>query len=288
LISNNVPVAVTSGHSLVSSADGCKLAVMSQQSVELGPLLLTSTNSGATWKTNNLPAGGFWKPVALSADGTRLIVAGLGICLSTNFGETWTSTNSLSSEAVAIASSADGAELAAISSQGLIFVSTNFGMTWVQTKALAPDSIFKSLASSADGSRLVAVTEGIIITSTNSGATWISNNVPGQYWTCVASSADGCKLAAAATGENKPLTGGGIWIAQSTLAPQLNIATSNTSLDLSWIVPSANFGLQQNSDLTTANWTDVTNPPVLNLTNLQNEVILSPTGICGFYRLKTP
>ena len=331
-ISNNVPVVGGKWDSLVSSADGCKLAVMSIQSGFYNSiLLLTSIDSGATWKTNNLPAGGPWKPVALSADGTRLIVAGLGICLSTNFGETWTSTNSLSSEAVAIASSADGAELAAISSQGLIFVSTNFGMTWVQTKALAPDSIFKSLASSADGSRLVAVAEGIIITSTNSGtnwismassadgsrlvavavtggsyslppyvvdgpiytstnsgATWTSNNVPGQNWTCVASSADGCKLAAAATGENKPLTGGGIWIAQSTLAPQLNIATSNTSLDLSWIVPSANFGLQQNSDLTTANWTDVTNPPVLNLTNLQNEVILSPTGICGFYRLKTP
>jgi hypothetical protein len=30
------------------------------------------------------------------------------------------------------------------------------------------------------------------------------------------------------------------------------------------------------------------NPPVLNLTNLQNEVILSPTGSSIFYRLKTP
>jgi len=286
-ISNNVPVVGGKWDSLVSSADGCKLAVMSIQSGFYNSiLLLTSIDSGATWKTNNLPAGGFWKPVALSADGTRLIVAGLGICLSTNFGETWTSTNSLSSEAVAIASSADGAELAAISSQGLIFVSTNFGMTWVQTKALAPDSIFKSLASSADGSRLVAVAEGIIITSTNSGATWISNNVPGQYWTCVASSADGCKLAAAATGENKPLTGGGIWIAQSTPAPQLNIATSNTSLDLSWIVPSTDFVMQQSSDL--GSWADMTNTPALNLTNLQNEVILSPIGSSGFYRLKTP
>ena len=62
-ISNNVPVVGGKWDSLVSSADGCKLAVMSQQSVELGPLLLTSTNSGATWKTNNLPAGGPWKPV---------------------------------------------------------------------------------------------------------------------------------------------------------------------------------------------------------------------------------
>jgi len=55
-----------------------------------------------------------------------------------------------------------------------------------------------------------------------------------------------------------------------------------------WIVPSTNFVLQQNLDLTTTNWTDVTNPPALNLTNLQNEVILTPTNNSAFYRLKTP
>jgi len=33
---------------------------------------------------------------------------------------------------------------------------------------------------------------------------------------------------------------------------------------------------------------DVTNPPVLNLTNLQNQVTLPPSGNSGFYRLKTP
>jgi len=297
-ISNNVPVAVASGDSLVSSADGCKLAVLSQQSPPfIGPLFLTSTNSGANWMTNNLP-GGIWRSVALSADGTRLIVAGLGICLSTNFGGNWTSTNSLSSEAVSIASSAEGAELAAICGQ-LIFVSTNLGMTWVQTDAPATNWI--SIASSADGSRLVAVAggssgflkvyNGPIYTSTNSGATWTSNNVPVQYWSCVASSADGCKLAAACVGDVSPknpggTVGGGIWISQSTPAPQLNIATSNINLDLSWIVPSTNFVLQQSSDL--GSWTDMTNTPVLNLTNLQDEVILSPTGSSVFYRLKTP
>jgi hypothetical protein len=32
----------------------------------------------------------------------------------------------------------------------------------------------------------------------------------------------------------------------------------------------------------------VTNPPVLNLTNLQNQVTLPLSGGSGFYRLKTP
>jgi hypothetical protein len=47
-----------------------------------------------------------------------------------------------------------------------------------------------------------------------------------------------------------------------------------------------NFVLQQSSDL--ASWTDMTDTPALNLTNLQNEVVLSPTNGSGFYRLKTP
>jgi hypothetical protein len=66
----------------------------------------------------------------------------------------------------------------------------------------------------------------------------------------------------------------------------LTLVPSGSNLNVSWIIPSTNFVLQQSSDL--ASWTDVTNPPVLNLTNLQNEVVLSPTGSSGFYRLKTP
>jgi len=63
------------------------------------------------------------------------------------------------------------------------------------------------------------------------------------------------------------------------------IAPTNGSLKLSWLVPSTNFVMQQSPDL--QNWADMTNQPVLNLTNLQNEVILSPPGSNVFYRLKT-
>ena len=44
--------------------------------------------------------------------------------------------------------------------------------------------------------------------------------------------------------------------------------------------------MQQSADL--QNWADMTNQPVLNLTNLQNEVILPPPGSNVFYQLKTP
>jgi hypothetical protein len=45
--------------------------------------------------------------------------------------------------------------------------------------------------------------------------------------------------------------------------------------------------LQQNPDLITTNWTDVTNTPVLNLTNLQNQVFLPLPAVNSFYRLES-
>jgi len=54
---------------------------------------------------------------------------------------------------------------------------------------------------------------------------------------------------------------------------------------LSWLVPSTNFVLQQKPDLTTTGWEILTNAPALNLTNLQDEVTLSPTNNSGFFRL---
>jgi hypothetical protein len=173
-------------------------------------------------------------------------------------------------------------------------------MTWAQTSAPATNWI--ALVFSADGSRLVAVAGGShnlqnpvvtgpIYTSTNGGATWTSNNVPVHNWISVASSADGCILVAADAGILSPsvpdaTVGGGIWITRATPVPQLNIITINGNFKLSWIMPSTDFTVQQSSDL--GSWTDMTNTLTLNLTNLQNEVILPPTGSNGFYRLKTP
>jgi hypothetical protein len=79
---------------------------------------------------------------------------------------------------------------------------------------------------------------------------------------------------------------GAIYTLQTTLTPQMNIAPTNGNFNLSWIVPSTNFVLQQSPDL--SSWSDLTNQPILNLTNLQNEVTLPFSGGVGFYRLKTP
>jgi hypothetical protein len=65
----------------------------------------------------------------------------------------------------------------------------------------------------------------------------------------------------------------------------MNITPTNGNYTLSWTVPSTNFVMQQSSNL--ISWSNVTNTPALNLTNLQNQVMLSPSNSSGFYRLST-
>ncbi|MGB8368080.1 MAG: hypothetical protein ACLPYZ_09960 [Limisphaerales bacterium] len=138
-----------------------------------------------------------------------------------------------------------------------------------------PVGSWSSVASSADGTQLAAVGP-YVYTSTNSGATWVSNSLPAGM-VGVASSADGNKLACA--------SGSAIYTSYSIPSPQLDLTPTNGNLTLSWLVASTNFVLQQNSDLTTANWATLTNVPTLNLTNLQDQVILSPANSSGFFRL---
>jgi hypothetical protein len=94
----------------------------------------------------------------------------------------------------------------------------------------------------------------------------------------VASSADGGKLIAA-------VDGGGIYTWETTRAPLLTVATASGKVVISWTIPSMDFELQQNSDLSTTNWTDITVTPTV--TNVQNQVTMPlPVGGNRFYRLK--
>jgi photosystem II stability/assembly factor-like uncharacterized protein len=256
-----------------SSADGTELiAVVRSMGI--------SINSGLTWTgLSSAPVGSY--PVAMSADGKKLVAAASLIYTSPDSGNTWITNNVPTESWRCIASSANGNTLAAIAG-GPIYVSTNSGNTWTSTNA--PNENWSSVAVSADGSKIVAVSAGNgIYTSTDSGNTWTSNNVPNPAWISVASSADGNKLVAGAYNFGGGI--GGIWTLQVTPRPQLNVALSDTNLVFSWIVPSTNFVLQQNLDLTTTNWLSLTNTPVLNLTNLNDEVVLSLTNSSGFFRL---
>ena len=286
--------------SVASSADGTNLVAAALSLDEI----YASTNAGATWAPLTNAPKLAWYSIASSADGSKLAAVtsdNTNIYTSTNFGSTWI-TNKVpkgpegaQSDWTTIASSADGSKLVAAgagaSGPGYIFISTNFGAAWTLTATnVLPSHGFSAwiyVASSADGSKLAAVSEsdtpGGVITSTNSGATWMTNSVPALTWNSVALSADGASMVVSV---GYPSYSGPIYTSQTTPSPVLNLAASGGNLMLSWLIPSMNFGLQQNSDLTTTNWTDMTSLPVLNLTNLQNQVVLPPPDGISFFRLK--
>ena len=267
------------------------MAVVSLGGTGSGPIY-TSTNFGATWTPTSAPIAEWFAVPASSADGNTLLAAGAQtangtggshLYLSKNSGATWTALTNVPF-ANHLACSADGTKLAAAFGPqfgvGRIYTSTNSGATWRINPT--PSMSWTALASSADGATLVAAGSDSIFVSKDSGATWTTATAPYENWTAVACSADGNQLVAVANNSS----GSPIYTSQTTPAPSLAIAHSGTNALLSWTIPSMNFTLQQNSDLTTTNWTDVGTPPVLNLTNLRNQVIASPTNGNNFYRLK--
>jgi hypothetical protein len=90
----------------------------------------------------------------------------------------------------------------------------------------------------------------------------------------------------AMTGGNYSLTGG-FWslisVVQTLGAPTLTITHSGNSVKILWPYPSTGWTLEQNSDLTTANWS--TNSSVSNDGTNNFIIITSPTGNL-FFRLE--
>jgi photosystem II stability/assembly factor-like uncharacterized protein len=264
-------------HYVASSADGMRLIAAGN----VGRLAL-SIDGGSSWATSNVPVAA-WSAVASAADGSKLVatISNGRIYTSTDAGLTWVSNNTPTFYWTSVASSADGTRLAAVWGGSSIFISTNSGSTWSSNNV---GGDFISVAFSADGTKFIAAStvgpNGKICTSTDGGATWTSNNVPNNIWRSVASSADGSRLVAAASG--------GIYASYSAASPQLSLATTGESLLLSWIVPSTNFMVEQNSDLSPGNWTPLTDSPTLNLTNLQQQLLVTPSNTQSFFRLKAP
>jgi hypothetical protein len=67
--------------------------------------------------------------------------------------------------------------------------------------------------------------------------------------------------------------------------PKLHVERGDSNeIVLSWAVSSNTFVLQENTDLTTAIWTIVTNTPTV--ADQQNQVVLARSSACKFYRLR--
>jgi hypothetical protein len=135
----------------------------------------------------------------------------------------------------------------------------------------------------ADTNAFFANVPGILLPGENYsdvvfGITVAQATPPGQYFGIV--TIQGGTNIFAATDLASP-------IFEVSLPPApLDITLSGTNLILSWPSPPGGFVLQQNPDLTTTNWTTVTNTPAMY--NGQNQVILSPVDGNQFYRLEYP
>jgi len=175
--------------------------------------------SGAWIQRNEVQ---MWRSIASSSDGRKLVAVahrdgvgsaqGGGVFTSDNYGLTWTPRTTLAVTPYRVASSADGTRLAMVERFGKIYTSADSGVTW---SAGTFEGGFNSVASSADGSVLVAVqangtnpaTEpaaaiagrtGKLLVSTNFGATWVERATPNRWWRGAAVSADGNRLVGAA------------------------------------------------------------------------------------------
>jgi hypothetical protein len=159
--------------SVVCSADGTKMAAQYGLD-DADPWV--STNCGVTWQPAAIPInqGG---NLAATASGNMLMLLSRGLCYtSTNWGLTWSSSFGTQIPGyVTIVSSADGSTrftygggLDAEEYPAILWVSTNFGASWTSS---GPTNIqWTSLASSADGKVLVAVSEF--------GGIWVSQVPP--------------------------------------------------------------------------------------------------------------
>jgi photosystem II stability/assembly factor-like uncharacterized protein len=205
----------TSWVSVAASSDGTHLAAVADPAGGSGGgEIYTSTDSGATWtqQSSGLPFTPAWRAIASSADGTHLVAAASyngsngGLYTSANGGASWTEQASglpspSSSVLFPVASSLDGTHLVT-AEEGGIYTSTDSGTSWtIRTSGLPDSSPWSSVASSADGSHLVAVVDGAgIYTSANYGVTWNGPYGSSQNWSSVASSADGSHLVAVVDG----------------------------------------------------------------------------------------
>lgn len=231
---------------VASSADGCKLVAVAPAGIYI------STNSGATWITNNLPFNNTGRAVQLasSADGNKLALTSFGtnIFTSIDSGATWI-TNYVTSDNwvwMTVASSADGSILAAANNHQVapgqsIFESTNSGVTWFLA-SVPPGSTVNSLGLSANGRKLIAANDGIY-TSTDFGTTWISNNVSQAYWVSVATSSEGSRLVAVANpgGIYTSEDSGTTWISNNVPSGNWNSVAS--SADGSKLVSANGVGI---------------------------------------------
>ncbi len=207
-----------------AGAGGWKIAQNAGQSIVVQGLPGDMPQAGLAWTARD--SARFWRAVASSADGSKLvaIVSGGQIYTSVNSGLSWTPRDSARNWQ-SVASSSDGSKLVAVAAGDQIYTSVDSGLTWTPRDSVRD---WKAVASSADGSKLVAGEYGgQLYTSTDSGATWTARDSARQWFT-LASSADGSKLVAGTDGDQiyTSADSGLTWTARDSARSWYGVASS--------------------------------------------------------------
>jgi hypothetical protein len=182
-----------------------------QANINSGYVLISSNLTTLTLPTNAI-VGDIVRVSGAGTGGWRIAqYAGQNIAGSffTPSNSTWILANAPNAGWQAIAAAADGLKMVASAAGGSgLYTSADAGKTWGNVSTIYSPT---SLASSADGNRLVGATRGGgVITSTDAGLSW-SLLTPGNIqWSGVTISADGSKFAA--TISNSPSGAGTVYI----------------------------------------------------------------------------
>jgi len=246
------------GSPVVSSADGSRLLVNAGQGFYL------STNFTASWTLQPplepWPTPNSCWPLQISSDGSH-IFAGVnfnyfsGVVVSGDYGQSWFLNTNFSPNAIAC--STNGVKAVAVAGVG-IFTSTDAGSNWTIQTGAPTNANWGSVASSSDGTKLVAImgwngSASGIYTSGNSGSNWtLQTNAPtNAIWTSVASSSDGSKLVAVAqfngstetSGIYTSRNSGSNWILQTSAPTNAYWESVASSADGTKLVAVADVGI---------------------------------------------
>lgn len=188
--------------SIASSKNGERLVLASTY----GSIFLSTNFGNSVTVCTSAPQNMYWGSVASSADGTKLLAAGMDgygsngrIYNTTNGGATAWHTNAIPNYFwTGVCISSNGEVMAAVNTNGYVFVCTNSAATWYSNffSIVLPRG---SVACSADGSKMMLCAYGVpIYISTNYGVNWNQTATPPAQWTRIVCSYNGQRIIALA------------------------------------------------------------------------------------------
>jgi photosystem II stability/assembly factor-like uncharacterized protein len=213
----------------------------------------------ANYQTGAGSSSGTSTVSGVGASGVKASALGVGAASATGAS---TASSTASASGIGAASSA-GAGLQTISSTGV--AGGGGDISWTKQTSLGVKYLYQ-VASSADGTKLIASDVGYIYTSTDSGVTWTlrTSILPYATWTSLASSDDGTKLAIVNSNTDYVYTStdsGVTWTQQTGSGSRSwqAIASSADGTKLAAVVYNGNIYTSTDSGVT---WTQQTNAPV--------------------------